>query len=447
MLLLNLVFLISYLFYNKINPLFSFNDHYIFLLIAFNLVWIILVLAFHLYRIGRVIKISNIVFDLIKTIFLHALLIFGFLVFIKGYQYSRGHLLITYFAFGFSLITWRLLALYLLQLYRKSGSNYRNVVIIGAGPLGQRIYHYFKSDPSLGMKVLGFFDDLPESARHNPLLLGSVKDLKEFARREVIDEIYYALPLTHTYKIMEMMDFADNHLIRFKIIPDFRAFMDKKVNIDFYNNVPVLTIRKDPMDNVLNLMLKRIFDILFSIGIIVTIFPWLFPLVMLLIKLSSKGPVFFKQKRSGRDNKEFYCYKFRTMRVNAEADLVQASANDSRITSVGKFLRRFDMDELPQFFNVLLGNMTVVGPRPHMLKHTDDYSKSVDKFMVRHFVKPGITGWAQVKGYRGETRNPDRMVKRIRHDLWYMENWTFFLDLKIIVLTVFAMVRNNKNAA
>lgn len=350
---------------------------------------------------------------------------------------------LTYFIFGFSVVVWRLMFIYLLQAYRKSGSNYRNVVVIGAGALGYKIYDYFKYDPSLGFKFLGFFDDDKENCKEKELIIGSVQDLKEYAQREVIDEIYYTLPLNH--KVMELMDFADNNLIRFKIIPDFRAFLDKKVTIDFYNNVPVLTVRKDPMDNLLNLLLKRAFDITFSLGIVLTVFPWLFPILILLIKLTSKGPVFFKQRRSGRNNKQFYCFKFRTMSVNEDADLLQASTNDVRITPIGKFLRRFDLDELPQFFNVLLGDMTVVGPRPHMLKHTDDYSKVIDKFMVRHFVKPGITGLAQVKGYRGETKNPDKMVKRISYDLWYMENWSFLLDIKIILLTIFSIFKNDKN--
>ena len=446
-LLLNSIFLLCYFFYNKINPLFSFNDHYIFLLIAFNLIWIILVLIFHLYHIGRVIKTSQIIYDLIKVIFLHSLVIFGFLFFIKGYYYSRGQLFITYFSFGFAVITWRLLFIYLLQLYRKSGSNYRNIVIIGAGPLGNSIYNYFNSDPSLGIKVLGFFDSDKEQFQSKEFFLGSIEDFYEYSKKEVVDEIYFALPLTESNKLAELMNFADNNLIRFKIIPDFRVFMDKKISIDFYNNLPVLNIRKEPMDNVLNLFLKRTFDIFFSLGIILMVFPWLFPIIMLLIRLTSKGPIFFKQKRSGRNNKEFYCYKFRSMKVNREADLLQASANDSRITKIGKLLRRFDMDELPQFWNVLVGNMTVVGPRPHMLKHTDDYSKVVDKFMARHFVKPGITGWAQIKGYRGETESPEKMEKRINHDLWYMENWSFLLDLKIIFLTVFSVFKEDKNAA
>ncbi|WP_316910344.1 sugar transferase [Cytophaga hutchinsonii] len=173
---------------------------------------------------------------------------------------------------------------------------------------------------------------------------------------------------------------------------------------------------------------------------------WLFPLLAIIIKLSSPGPVFFIQKRSGRNNEEFDCYKFRSMSVNKDSDKVQATVNDSRVTAIGKFLRKSNLDELPQFINVLIGNMSVVGPRPHMLKHTADYSAIIDKFMVRHLIKPGITGWAQVNGFRGATIQPRYMMKRVRYDLWYIENWTFLLDLQIIVMTAYTMIRGDKNA-
>jgi putative colanic acid biosysnthesis UDP-glucose lipid carrier transferase len=173
---------------------------------------------------------------------------------------------------------------------------------------------------------------------------------------------------------------------------------------------------------------------------------WFTPLMALIIKLDSKGPVFFKQLRSGKDNRSFHCLKFRSMAVNQDADHKQASRGDTRITRVGAFIRKTSIDELPQFFNVLMGDMSVVGPRPHMLKHTSDYSELIEKFMVRHFLTPGITGWAQVKGLRGETKDPEYMEKRVEADIWYLENWSFLLDMKIIVLTVWQAITGNKNA-
>jgi putative colanic acid biosynthesis UDP-glucose lipid carrier transferase len=205
-------------------------------------------------------------------------------------------------------------------------------------------------------------------------------------------------------------------------------------------------MRHEPLESTLNRAIKRSFDLVFSLLVIVLIFPWLFPVLMLIVKCTSRGPVFFKQERSGENNRTFWCYKFRTMRVNNLSDELQATKNDVRITPIGKFLRRSNLDELPQFFNVLAGDMSVVGPRPHMLKHTKDYSALINSFLVRHLVRPGITGWAQVCGFRGETINIEQMEKRVEYDIWYIENWSFLLDLKIVYLTVRNMLNGNKNA-
>jgi putative colanic acid biosynthesis UDP-glucose lipid carrier transferase len=206
-----------------------------------------------------------------------------------------------------------------------------------------------------------------------------------------------------------------------------------------------LSIRPEPLENPLNTALKRVFDILFS-GLFLIFFPLILIPVAIAIKISSPGPVFFKQKRTGLRGKDFYCYKFRTMRVNDDSDRQQATKDDPRKTKLGDFLRRTSIDELPQFWNVFKGDMSVVGPRPHMIKHTEDYSKLIDTYMLRHLVKPGITGWAQVNGYRGETKELWQMAKRVQYDVWYIENWDFFLDLKIIYLTVANALRGEKNA-
>ncbi len=191
--------------------------------------------------------------------------------------------------------------------------------------------------------------------------------------------------------------------------------------------------------------MKRGFDLVFS-SMFLIVSPIIFLPIIIAVKLSSPGPILFKQKRTGYLGREFYCYKFRTMRVNDSSDSKQASRHDSRITKVGKFLRHTSMDELPQFINVWLGDMSVVGPRPHMIKHTAYYTELIDKYMVRHFIKPGITGWAQITGYRGETNELWQMEKRVECDVWYIEHWNFFLDLKIILLTVINAIRGEENA-
>jgi len=251
-----------------------------------------------------------------------------------------------------------------------------------------------------------------------------------------VDEIFCTLPISDVKKIEKLMIDADKNLIRFKYVPEYFDFVKRPTVVQSFGHIPVISVRTEPLENLLNRSIKRMFDIVFSLFVIIFIFSWLFPILVILIKLESRGPVFFTQIRSGRDNNPFKCYKFRSMYVNKDADHKQATRNDNRITKVGSILRRTSLDELPQFFNVLLGNMSVVGPRPHMIKHTKQYSALIDQFMVRHFLKPGITGWAQQQGLRGETKTVDAMFLRVEADVWYLENWSFLLDLKIIVLTI-----------
>ena len=222
--------------------------------------------------------------------------------------------------------------------------------------------------------------------------------------------------------------------------------LSKKLQHDYYGIIPILTFRTIPLDDPLSLLLKRAFDIVFSLLVIVTILSWLTPLVALIIKIESKGNVFFTQLRNGYNYKSFRCFKFRSMIQNSNADLIQVTRGDVRITKFGQFLRKTSLDEMPQFFNVLLGDMSVVGPRPHMLSHTEMYAKKIDKFMVRHFVKPGITGLAQVSGFRGEVESDKDIIGRVKHDIFYIENWSFFLDIKIIFQTFFNTINGEEKA-
>jgi putative colanic acid biosysnthesis UDP-glucose lipid carrier transferase len=444
--LLNFAFIIAYIQGDIPEKLPDFDDHYVFLYIIFNLVWILIALVLNLYQIQRTSKIESILWNILKSTFLHVLIILAFIASIKGYYYSRNQLLITYLIFGTSAFLWRIAFAAMLSYYRRSGSNFRNVVIVGAGAAGNEMYSYFLSNPSQGYRFLGFFDDRPHRCIHKDKIIGAVHELHAYIKTHQVDEIYCALPLKGGKVIKEIVNLADNNLIRFKIVPDFRGFLNKKVNIDFYNMVPVLTIRQEPLESLFNRAVKRTFDIVFSVFMIVFIFTWLFPVFFILIKLSSPGPVFFVQKRSGRRNEIFSCYKFRSMNINEEADNLQATPDDIRVTKIGRFLRKTNMDELPQFFNVLKGQMSVVGPRPHMIKHTEEYSMVINKFMVRHLVKPGITGWAQVSGYRGATRDIRKMLRRIHCDVWYIENWSILLDIRIVFMTIINMIRGDKNA-
>lgn len=341
---------------------------------------------------------------------------------------------------------WRVFVRMLLKFYRRKGYNFKRVVIVGAGKNGMELYRAMRDDISSGFNILGFFDDNLALKDILPSYLGTTDKVEEFAIAKDIDEIYCTLPRTNDEKILRMLNFAEKQMIRFYIVPEFYRNVKKSMVMEFLESVPLLTIRREPLQAFYNRALKRSFDLVFSSVVLCTIFPILYVLIGFLIKRSSPGPIFFKQKRTGLYGHDFECYKFRTMRVNDQADTMQAVKDDPRKTKIGDFLRRTNLDEFPQFINVFKGDMSVVGPRPHMLKHTEQYSALIDKYMVRHLVKPGVTGWAQVTGYRGETKTLEQMEGRVKRDVWYIENWTFFLDLKIIVVTLVNMFRGDKNA-
>ena len=249
----------------------------------------------------------------------------------------------------------------------------------------------------------------------------------------------------HAELLTKVVKVADDNVVDFFYVPQISQYISRSFQMDTIGAVPVLSIRRNPLKKSINRFVKRGFDIVFS-SVFLCFYPLVYIPIAIAIKASSPGPVYFKQKRTGYRGTEFWCYKFRTMRVNNDADKAQATRNDPRKTRLGDFLRRTSLDELPQFINVFKGEMSVVGPRPHMVRHTEEYSKIVDQYMVRHLVKPGITGWAQVNGYRGLTDEVWKMEKRVQYDVWYIENWTFLLDLKIIVRTVLNAIHGESNA-
>ena len=421
------------------------NDHYRLLWIILNLIWIVVIYLTKVYDIARVQSVEKVIVNLIKSNILMALMASSFIFSLKGYYYSRQQLLFTFVIFSLAQFGWRMLMLFWLNRYRQSGFNYRRVIVVGGNSVASQIIDHFNHHTSHGFKLLGVFSDRPiEELKDH--VVGSINEAVGFARKHKVDEIFYTLPLANTEHIRELIELTDNNLARLRIIPDFRSFQFKRVDMEFYGSVPVITIRTEPLENLLNRFIKRTFDIAFSVAVILLIYWWLYIIIALAIKLTSKGPVLFKQERSGRANESFICYKFRTMRVNDQSHSKQATKGDSRITPIGRFLRKTSLDEMPQFVNVLLGDMSVVGPRPHMLKHTEDYRKIIDKFMVRHLIKPGITGLAQVRGFRGETKDVSEMEMRVKSDVWYIENWSFLLDLKLILLTVVNAIKGEENA-
>ena len=443
-LFINIAFILMY--YLKFDSI-DFSDKYRFLLIIFNANWILVAFMLKLYELNRIMRLDKVLFNLFKAFGFNVLIITAVLFSLKQSEFSREHLYATYLMLFALILCWRYLSIKLIKLYRKSGYNYSRVVIVGGGEVAQQLNYYFNSDDVLGVRLLGVFSDSDFSFEiKDSVKTGTLDSLEQFALKNDIDEIFYTMPLTYTKKIKGLVDFCDKYMIRFKVVPDFRGFIFKRVNIDFFNDVPVITLREEPLTDFINRFTKRVFDLIFSLLTIVFVLSWLYPIIAVLIKLSSKGPVLFKQSRSGVNNEEFLCFKFRSMTMSAEADTKQATKGDVRITKIGAFLRKSSLDEFPQFFNVFMGDMSIVGPRPHMLKHTEEYSELIQKYMVRQLVKPGITGAAQVKGYRGETKELEDMEGRVRLDVWYIENWSLSLDINIIFHTVWNAFKGDEKA-
>jgi putative colanic acid biosysnthesis UDP-glucose lipid carrier transferase len=410
--------------------------------IVVNLAWVVSILILQTYKLYRVQTIVSIVNNTLRVLVLYYIIIEASDGLLTTVHHSGVFVYVFYASTGLVIIVWRLIATIILRRYRAKGYNYRRIVVIGMNKATTDMIEFFSTQSYLGYKLCRVFD----MEKYNYHFEGLLGELKTYCTEQQIDEIYYSFSEFNFKQLEPLIAFAEQQVMRLKFIPHASGIHITNFKIDFYGFLPVYILREIPLDEFLNKRVKRIFDILFSILLIVFIFSWLFPIIAIAIKLNSKGSVFFKQKRSGLNNDDFDCYKFRSMQVNNEQDALQAMKGDSRITAVGSFLRKTSLDELPQFLNVLIGNMSVVGPRPHMLKHTEEYSKMIDKYMVRHFIKPGITGLAQIKGFRGETSDPAMMERRIKMDIFYLENWSFLLDMRIIFSTVWNVFKGDKNA-
>lgn len=334
----------------------------------------------------------------------------------------------------------RLCVYAVLQYQRRSGRNVRDVIIIGAGDLAKRVIEHVENAPWTGYRICALFDDadqLQGTMVKNHIIKGKISDVERYIGAHGVDEVWLALPLRAEMRMKELLYDIRHYTVNVKLVPDIFGFSLLYHSMTEIAGLPAVNLSDTPMGGG-NQIIKAIEDRILGLLIFILILP-VAVIIALAIKVSSSGPVLFKQKRHGWDGKIINIYKFRTMEVHNEDDgiITQAQKHDYRVTKFGAFLRRTSLDELPQFYNVLQGRMSIVGPRPHAVEHNELYKDQVDKYMLRHMVKPGITGWAQVNGYRGETDTLDKMKKRIEYDLYYIENWSLWFDLKIIVLTIF----------
>jgi putative colanic acid biosynthesis UDP-glucose lipid carrier transferase len=328
----------------------------------------------------------------------------------------------------------------------------QNIVIVGAGEVAKNFYNTTLKNRWIGYSFAGYLDDVYGENLSNDII-GKIDDLDNIIETKNINEVIVALPISAFSRLDQIIRVCNRHAVQVHIIPDYFQFVSKKFRIGMFENFPIITVRDEPLAEPHWRFIKRLFDILFSTAIIFLFLIWLIPLIAILVKLFSKGTVFYAQKRLGMRNKIFKFYKFRTLieqDKSKEERFLPITADDSRITSIGRFLRKTNLDELPQFFNILKGDMSVVGPRPHFIPYDEVYSEIVDEIKLRSRVRPGLTGWAQVHGLRGDSPDPIeneiRTKKRIEYDIWYIENWSIWLDLQIIILTIWQMLRGETKA-
>jgi putative colanic acid biosysnthesis UDP-glucose lipid carrier transferase len=444
-LILNLIFFSFRLFFDPRIPDVYITDYFEYWLLISG-VWLSISFLNGVYTKNSILSFEEFSRKTIKVYLFWFACVIAYLFFVREVNLSRLFIGSTIFAFGIGLLLNRFIYVGIKQQIIRRFSEGRHILIIGYNETSKKLVSYLEKENS-DTEILGFTENEKniKELSHYPIM-GDIDSSVEISKKFNVDKIFSTITPEQEPKLYKIMQEAEDECIRFKIVPDLSLFVKGRFHVSYYNDIPILTTRGESLDQFNNRLKKRILDILISSFVLIFILSWLVPLISLIIYLESPGPIFFSQLRTGRNRKKFKCYKFRSMYVNEFSELQQASKDDKRITKVGKFLRRTSLDEFPQFINVLIGNMSVVGPRPHMLKHTNDYSKMVNQFMVRHFLKPGITGWAQVNGYRGEIKEPSHIKNRVEYDIWYMENWSLILDFKIIFLTIFNVLKGEEKA-
>jgi putative colanic acid biosynthesis UDP-glucose lipid carrier transferase len=443
---LKLIFFISDLFFLNLAIILSFGlsqgifisaegNNELYLILFSNVGWIFLVLVSNPYSLSKGWSVSKIFKSQIAFLFVHVLIIFSLVVFFKK-SFSITQIILVYSFFIPLFFVWKVFIIFVRRLFIKD-IPLRNYILIGRNGLSEGIRKYYLVNSQEGYRFGGYFDH-----ESNPQLLHR---LTEFCKKNEVHEIFYCVDNPSTTQLQQLVSFGLDSLIKVKLISGGTP-QNQAIQFDKYDQIPAFDLATLPLDEYRNQIVKRMFDLIFSMIFLVTVFSWLYPLLAVLIKWDSKGPVFFIQLRNGLKNHPFGCYKFRTMSFEQDAEFKQATQNDPRITRVGKFLRKSSFDELPQFINVFKGEMSLIGPRPHPIKLNEDFAQRIATLTSRHYVKPGLSGLAQCMGYRGETKTLEAMENRVRLDRYYIENWTFWLDIKIIFLTIISILRGSEKA-
>jgi Undecaprenyl-phosphate glucose phosphotransferase len=414
---------------------------YLYLIIPILFIWGFVFKSFGLYRPKRISSYLSEVFDIIKACSFSVLVLISITFFFRQYEYSRLVFLFFFLMTVFALAVERVIFRETLRYLRRKGYNLRFVLIAGTGEMAQDVLKRIELHPELGLKIIGFLSHNypnPEPRIPSHEIIGDYKDIRRAIKEKDIDQVIIALPSEQHAITVELLKDIGDEMVDIKVVPDICEFMTLRGGIDELDGLPIINLQDTPLYG-WNIVIKRAVDTIFSVIMIILASPLMFA-VSILIKITSPGPVFYKQERMGMDGKRFFVYKFRTMPINAEEKTgpVWAKANDERRTVAGTFLRRTNLDELPQFINVLKGDMSIVGPRPERPVFVEQFKKTVPQYMLRHKMKAGITGWAQVNGWRGNTS----IEKRIEYDLYYIENWSLMFDLKIILMTLWRGFKN-----
>lgn len=442
---LNASFLIVLYFFDNDFAFYPTSPYSIFLLFL-NISWAFISFILGGYNNKLILIFEYFIKRTVQVYILWIALVFVFLYLTKQVTFSRLFIISSLASFSFVLFFNRISYFGIKKYVKKKSNLLTKVLIIGINDAAKKLAKYFEEE-GINAQLVGFVEN-DENVKEltNYPVIAQFDNVIQVASDLHVQEIFSTIAPEQNKYIYKLMQEAEKKCMRFKIVPNLSYFFKRPVLIDYIKDMPILSVRYDPMEDLGNRAKKRALDVIVSSFVIVFILSWLVPILGLLILIESRGPIFFSQIRTGRNDKPFYCLKFRSMRVNTTSEHVQATKNDIRVTKIGYFIRKTSLDEFPQFLNVFLGDMSIVGPRPHMIKHTSDFSKMVKHYMVRQFLKPGITGWAQINSFRGEITHPNQLKLRIQSDLWYLENWSIWLDLRIIFLTFYQVFVGDKNA-
>ena len=446
LILLNISFFVSAVLAQSFN-IFMGRAYMLVLMLILNFIWYFSSQVFDLYEDYNSGNLSYQFIKIIKNTLVNALTCVFFIFVVKEDLFTRNFIILNFLILSFLVLLRISVFKNVFAYFQSAGKHRRNIAIIGAGELGNRFLNMIESSPEYGYNFTGFIGTNNEQGDN---IIGSVAQLDFLIRSHEIDEAVIALPNTDFPLIEDIIRICNKNAVRSFIIPDYFRFLSKKFRISQFGNIPIITVRNEPLEELHWRFVKRCLDLIIAFFVSVLLLSWLFPIIIILLKTTSKGPVFYLQDRIGLGGRIFKCFKFRTMYINSDAkQYTPTEKGDPRVTSLGRFLRKSNIDELPQIINVILGEMSIVGPRPHPLAFNRVYTEIVEDIKLRQLVKPGITGWAQIHGLRGdvadEKENGIRIKKRIEHDIWYIENWSIGLDIQIILLTGWQMLRGKTN--